>query len=233
MENRIRVLLANDQPMLQAGIANSLDQGCGFEVVGKAENIEDTIKQTIEIAPNIVLLDMEMAGGGAGAAKIISELCLSVRVVMLTASEDVGDLLAALKCGANGYVLKSVTARELRRILHDVAIGKVYAPPGLASAAVFGASQREATGSNNQLTVREWQILDFVAEGLTNREIGENLFLSEKTVKHHMTKIFGKLRVRNRTEAALLAKRRVRVAGDQIPTVHHELCINQLIRPAF
>jgi DNA-binding NarL/FixJ family response regulator len=128
---------------------------------------------------------------------------------MLTVSEEEDDVTAALRAGARAYVLKGVAARELARIVRAVAAGEVYVTPSLASNLLFGltgGSARQATSSLDELTERERQILELVASGDSNKEIAAQLYLSEKTVKHHMTNILQKLQVRNRVEAALMAR---------------------------
>jgi DNA-binding NarL/FixJ family response regulator len=127
---------------------------------------------------------------------------------MLTVSEDNDDLLAALKAGARGYVLKGVGARELANAVRSVAQGAVYVSPALASGILFEMARvPPQQDPMNSLTERERDILNLVAEGLTNREIGERLHLAEKTVKHYMTNVLQKLQVRSRVEAALLAQK--------------------------
>jgi DNA-binding NarL/FixJ family response regulator len=133
--------------------------------------------------------------------------------VILTASEQDDHLISALKIGARAFILKGVAARELLRILRAVNIGESYVPPALAASLLLelhepGAQLRKASENPlNELTARERDILENLASGLSNKEIGDKLFLSEKTVKHYMTNILQKLQVRNRVEAALLAQR--------------------------
>jgi DNA-binding NarL/FixJ family response regulator len=129
---------------------------------------------------------------------------------MLTVSEEEDDLMAALKAGARGYVLKGVAARELAQIVRRVHNGEVYVTPALAASVLVeltGEKKKahEAGSRLNQLTERERQVLELVAAGHSNKEIGDRVFLSEKTVKHHMSNILQKLQVRNRVEAALMA----------------------------
>ena len=120
------------------------------------------------------------------------------------------DVTAALRAGARAYVLKGVAARELVRILRDVAAGEVYVTPSLAANLLFeltsGGASRQTASPLDELTEREREILELVAGGDSNKEIAARLYLSEKTVKHHMTNILQKLQVRNRVEAALMAR---------------------------
>jgi DNA-binding NarL/FixJ family response regulator len=133
-----------------------------------------------------------------------------IKLVILTVSEDEDDVTAALRAGARAYVLKGVAARELVGIMRAVAAGEVYVTPSLAASLLFELSGGKV-GSHSpspldDLTERERQILERVAAGDSNKEIGAQLHLTEKTVKHHMTNILQKLQVRNRVEAALLAR---------------------------
>jgi DNA-binding NarL/FixJ family response regulator len=146
-----------------------------------------------------------MPGGGLEAARRIGEASPSTRVVMLTSSENEDDLLAAMEAGAKGYVLKGVAGRELRTILKAVHGGEVYVAPGLAYVMIRGLTRPRTRDPITELTTREREVLELVAAGLSNAEIGGRLGLAEKTVKHYMTAILGKLEVGSRVEAALLA----------------------------
>ena len=127
---------------------------------------------------------------------------------MLTVSEHKDDLLSAFKAGARGYVLKGVSARELANIISTVADGEVYVTPALAAGLLVEMTRGRLYDPLIELTDREQEIQQLVAKGLTNRQIGERLHLAEKTIKHYMTNILGKLHVRSRLEAALLVARR-------------------------
>ena len=147
-----------------------------------------------------------MPGGGLNAARDITAACPATRVVMLTVSEDEDDILAAMKAGASGYVLKGAGADEVAAVIRQVAAGEVYVAPALAWGLLREMS-RPRTSPLDELTPREREVLELVGEGLSNQEIGDRLGLAEKTIKHHMTNILGKLQVRSRVEAALLAYR--------------------------
>jgi len=147
-----------------------------------------------------------MPGGGIAAARDITSACPATRVVMLTVSEDEDDLLAAMKAGASGYVLKGAGATELIGVIRSVHAGQVYVAPALAWGLLREMS-KPRTSPLDELTAREREVLELVASGLGNQEIGDRLGLAEKTIKHYMTNILGKLQVRSRVEAALLAAR--------------------------
>jgi two-component system, NarL family, nitrate/nitrite response regulator NarL len=213
MSNKIRVVIVDDHVLFRDGLATILDAQDDLEVVGQGGSAEDAIRLARDLLPEIILLDLDMPGGGLEVARVISNECPVTRIVILTASEDDDHLIAALKTGTRGYVLKGVAARELMRILRAVAAGESYVPPALAASLLLelhepgAASRSKHTNPINELTERERQILEGLAAGLSNKEIGQKLFLSEKTVKHYITNILQKLQVRNRVEAALLAQK--------------------------
>ena len=206
MPNTIRILLADDHPLFREGVAHSLESEPDFEIIAQADSGEEAVELADRLHPDIVLLDVTMTGmGGIAAAEKIAANTPGVRIMMLTVSENRENLMAALKAGAHGYVLKGVSASELRAITRRVASGEAYVPPALAADMLTEFSQPHPLDSFSQLTARENEILQLLSQGLTNREIGEKMFLAEKTVKHYMTSIMQKLHVRSRTEAALIA----------------------------
>jgi DNA-binding NarL/FixJ family response regulator len=180
--------------------------------VGQGDTSADAHSLTRELLPDIILLDIGIPGGGIQTARNIAGDCPATKIVMLTVSEDEENLAEALRAGARAYILKGVSAHELTRILTAVAGGEVYVTPSLANSLLAEKSDSHPEVEppvNNlmQLTSREYQILEQVATGASNKEIASRLFLSEKTVKHYMTNILQKLQVRNRVEAALFAHR--------------------------
>lgn len=213
MPDRIRIVLVDDHPLLREGVANTLAAETDFEVVGQGANADDALRLASELLPDLILLDISMEGGGLNAARSIATACPIVTIVMLTVSEDEEDVLAALKAGARGYVLKGVSGPELIRIVRAVHAGDPYVSPALAASLLVELPRDPRAASPPQdpladLTSRERQILEHVAMGRSNKEVAGALFLAEKTVKHYMTNILQKLHVRNRVEAALLAQGR-------------------------
>jgi DNA-binding NarL/FixJ family response regulator len=209
MSDPIRILIADDHPLFREGVALSLSREPDLEIVGQASSGEEAFTLAGNLLPDVLLLDVVMPGmGGIAAARHIAAAWPVICIMMLTVSEDNDDLLAALKAGARGYVLKGVGARELANAVRAVAHGSVYVSPTLASGILFEMARVPPQQDPiNSLTERERDILNLVAEGLTNREIGERLHLAEKTVKHYMTNVLQKLQVRSRVEAALLAQK--------------------------
>ena len=206
MSEPIQVLVVDDHPLFRQGVVHSLGSDPGLRVVGETASGEDALKLALELRPDVVLLDISMPGwGGLETAQKINTACPATKIVMLTVSEDKDKLFAAFKAGARAYVLKGVSARELVRVVRSTAKGDVYVSPALASEMLVSLTQTRAASPLQELTQREREILDLIGTGMTNREIGARIFLSEKTVKHYVSNILEKLRVRSRVEAALLA----------------------------
>lgn len=203
----IRIILADDHPIFRDGLVNSIEETGDFTVVGVGENAKDAIALANEHRPDVALLDLSMPGGGIAAAAEITRQTSASHVAMLTVSEDDADVTAALEAGAIGYILKGVSAEELRRVLSRVAQGEAHITPALAARVLNIMRKPRAADKSpiESLTAREEQILRRVAKGMSNREIAEDLSLQEKTIKHYMTEILGKLQARNRVEAAIIA----------------------------
>ena len=212
MSEQIRIVVADDHPLFREGVVRSLGEAGDFDVVAEAGTGPEAVAYCKDVLPDVVLLDVSMPGGGIEAAAAISRSCPAVSIAMLTVSEQDADLLAAMKAGARGYVLKGVASHELARILRDIAAGQSYVSPSLAARVLSTMREDDEAKKRDDpmdtLTHREEEILELVAKGLSNREVGAALGLQEKTVKHYMTNILGKLHVRNRVEAALVAKER-------------------------
>lgn len=209
MDKIIRLVLADDHPIYREGVARTLADAGGIEVVGQAADGEAAVAVVTECQPDLVLLDISMPkGGGLPALARIRQLAHPPKVAMLTASEEDDALMQALRLGALGYVLKGAGAGELVEVVRGLAEGQAYVSPGLAARLLVGLRARGAAPANpmEDLTKREEDILRLVAQGLSNREAGQALDLQEKTVKHYMTAILQKLHVRNRVEAAMLAR---------------------------
>ncbi len=206
MSDYVSIVVADDHPLFRQGVVQSLAAHEGFSVVGEAGTGEEAVILVSETNPDVLLLDIAMPGSG-GLATIEHVIATSpmTQVLMLTVSEDPDDLMTALRAGARGYVLKGVPAQGLVDAVEAVTGGEVFVSPALASAILYEMTHEDPINPLDDLTERERQVLQLVGQGLTNREIGEELFLAEKTVKHYMTSVLQKLRVRSRVEAALLA----------------------------
>lgn len=207
----IRVVIVDDHELLREGVAHTLQAALDFDVIGQGATAAEAIRLCCDLLPDVLLLDITIPGGGLPAAQAIGDLCPVTKIVMLTVSEQEDDVLTALKAGARAYVLKGVPAHQLIGILRDVAAGAVWVTPSLAASLLQELSRLPAVRSSQapatslaELTEREREVLQLVAAGHSNKEIGQQLSLTEKTVKYYMTNILQKLQVRNRVEAALL-----------------------------
>lgn len=209
MSDRIQIVIVDDHPLFRDGLSQTLKAEHDIEIVGQATTAAEALALASELLPDVVLLDITIPGGGLNAARTIAAASPVTKIIMLTASEAEEDVLAALKAGARGYILKGVSGHELVKIVRAVNTGEAYVTPTLAASLLSemqAERPRAAGGPLDELTERERQILEKVAAGLSNKEIAAQLFLAEKTVKHYMTNILQKLHVRNRVEAALLAQ---------------------------
>jgi DNA-binding NarL/FixJ family response regulator len=203
----IRIIVADDHPLYLEGVVHALQSADTIVVVGQATDAAGAVALAQEHMPDLALLDVTMPGGGLRATREITTVCPATKVVMLTASDDEDTLLAALKAGASGYVVKGVSARDLVGVLRSIAAGAVYVAPALAGRILLELTKGRTSNPLDDLTAREHAVLELVATGLSNQEIGQRLDLAEKTIKHYMTNILAKLHVRSRVEAALLAQK--------------------------
>ncbi len=212
MKDKISVVVVDDHPLFREGVVNTIEAEPDMEITGQGATAKEALHLAKDMLPDIVLLDIAMPGGGLNAVQAISASCPVTKIVMLTVSEEEDDVVRALRAGARAYILKGVSARELVRILRSVNSGEVYVTPALAANILLEMTGdlskiKPERGPLDELTERETEVLELLAEGCSNREIGKRLYISEKTVKHYMTNILQKLHVHNRVEAALMAQR--------------------------
>jgi two-component system, NarL family, nitrate/nitrite response regulator NarL len=204
-----RVLLADDHLLFRKGLAQLLNSQPDFQVVGEANDGLEALAKARELMPDLILLDVNMPRcDGRAATRLIKAELPYVVVVMLTVSDDEQDLFAALKNGAQGYLLKKIDPAELFDQLRGLARGEAALSRLMANKLLkeFAHSQ-PMLASEAALTPREQQVLQLVARGLTNREIAETLVVAENTVKNHLRNILAKLHVENRVQAAAYALR--------------------------
>lgn len=209
----IRVAIFDDHPIMRGGLLHTFEREEGFEVVGEGGSCAEAVRIAEMLLPDLILLDISMPGDGLEAARIISRNCPAIRIIMLTAHDSEQYVVEALRGGASGYLVKGVSSEELVKTARAVHEGEGYVSPGLA-AKLLGTRVRNLPSTPSawkivDLTAREEEILKFVCEGQSNREIGENIGLTEKTIKHYMTNILQKLHARNRVEAAVIGKERL------------------------
>ena len=207
--DKIRLVIVDDHSIFREGMLSVLATEPDIEIVGQGASAEDAVRLARELLPDIIFLDISMPGGGLNAAQTIVENYPVVKIIILTGSEGESHVMTALKTGARAYVLKGVAARELVNILHMVQAGEIYVTPTLAanllSEMSIGSRNEPLESTFDKLTEREHEILALIAAGTSNKEIGLQLHLTEKTVKHYVTNILQKLQVHNRVQAAILA----------------------------
>jgi len=210
----MRVLLADDHVLFRDGVA-SLLVTWDHEVVGQVSDGNAAVAAVAALHPDVVLMDVAMpAGGGLDATRRISTMDHAPAIVMLTASEAIDDVFAAIKAGARGYLLKNLESGELRAMLDAVARGEAAITPDIAARILSelaggGRSVGEAAASSDpdQLTERELEVLQLVVDGRRNKEIAAELGISENTVKYHLRNILDKLHARSRAEMVARAVR--------------------------
>jgi DNA-binding NarL/FixJ family response regulator len=208
----VTLLLADDHTLFRDGLRELIKHWKEFRVVGEAENGQEAVDLCRQQRPDIVLMDVQMpVMNGVEATRRILAESPSIQVVMLTMSVEERDLFEALKQGARGYVLKNISARELRERLREVVRGEVPLSAAIATKILAEFNRQRAAkenGTYEPLTEREIQILQFVVEGLSNEEIGVRLFLSDQTVKKQLSNVMQKLHLNNRVQIAVYAVRK-------------------------
>lgn len=199
----VRVLVVDDQQLVRDGIASLLGIQPGIEVVGTAADGAEAVAKALESAPDVVLMDVRMPGmDGVAATRALRRDLPACRVVMLTTFDDDEYVTQALRAGASGYLLKDLGAADLAAAVRLTHAG--VAPLAAGVAARLAVAPAEPGGG--ALTAREVEILRLVAKGATNREIGRALFVSEGTVKNHVSRMLSRLGLRDRTQAAIYAR---------------------------
>lgn len=200
----IRVLIVDDHPVVRAGLVALVDAADDLEVVGTASTGLEAVGAAAALAPDVVLMDLRMPDldGDEATARIIAANP-AARVVILTTYESDDAILSAIEAGASGYLLKAAPEAELLAGVRAVAAGEVALAPGVAALLVKRAASPSDPGPG--LSARELEVLRLVAQGLSNRQIGEKLFLGEATVKTHLLHAFAKLEVSDRTRAVTRA----------------------------
>jgi len=218
-EERVRILIVDDHVLFRVGIAQILSKESDLEVVGEAEDARSAMDAALDTSPNIILMDLSLPSpGGIETTQRIKRELPSVSIIVLAVQEDEDALFDAIKAGAAAFILKDVSPDDLVNIIRRVANGeylindKVFSQPAVASRvlkefrelAVYG---QEAAPIFAPLSPREVEILDNIAQGMTNKQVAYTLSISEQTVKNHMSSILRKLSVNDRTQAVVYAMR--------------------------
>ena len=206
---RISVLIADDHALIREGIKQILELEEDIHVVGEANNGEEAFELASKLEPDIILLDINMPKtNGIEALRRFKDMGITSKVIILTIHEDREYILKTLKLGANGYMLKDSSANSLIEGIRRVAKGENYIQSSVAdlvSASSDDSMEDKSIEQINSLTNREYEVLMLIAEGLNNKDIAERLYISEKTVKNHVSNIFKKLELNDRVQAAIFA----------------------------
>ncbi|MEA3397062.1 MAG: response regulator transcription factor [Chloroflexota bacterium] len=210
----IRVLLADDQRLMREGLRVLLDLTPDIRVVGEAGDGVEAVEQARQLSPDVVLMDVRMPRlDGVAATRRLHDACPEVKVIILTTFDDDEYVFEGLRAGAVGYLLKDAPSEQLVEAIRAAACGEAFIQPSVTRKVVAEFARlterkhhRRAQPLVKPLSAREMEVLALVAEGLSNREIGERLFITAGTVKNHVSNILSKLSVRDRTQAILRAQ---------------------------
>lgn len=217
VSKQIRVLLADDHAVVRTGIRTFLERSGDIEVVAEAGDGAEARDLIEQLLPDVAVLDIQMPGlTGIEVARQIRAHRLPVGILVLTAYEEDPYIAAVLKAGANGYVLKTASPQEIIQAVHDVFQGKSFLDEAILSKVMAQISQQVSLPFTNSLTDREMEILALIARGWTNKAIGNELSISDRTVQGHIAKIFEKLQVSSRTEAVMKAVASGLISADLI-----------------
>jgi two-component system NarL family response regulator len=213
-EDPIRVLIVDDHALFRRGLQMVLEGETDIDVVGEASDGHEAIERAESTTPDVVLMDVRMPKrSGIEATRMIKDTLPSTKILMLTISDEEADLYEAIKAGASGYLLKEISIEEVADAVRAVQQGQSLISPSMASkllnefAAMVKRRDERTQVPGPRLTERELEVLKLVAKGLNNRDIGQELFISENTVKNHVRNILEKLHLHSRMEAVVYAVR--------------------------
>jgi DNA-binding NarL/FixJ family response regulator len=216
-QNEVRILIADDHALIREGLRKVLEMEDDLVVVGEAQDGPTTLARVQELRPDVVTLDVSMPGmSGVEVARRLREEAPATKVIILTVHDDPDVLMEAVRVGGQGYLLKDAEPAVLVAAIRTVQAGGTYFPPELMGHLVedyrkvtkeAAAAGEASAGGKPPLTEREGEILRLIAQGASNRDIAERLFISEKTVKNHVSSVLRKLELEGRTQAAIFALR--------------------------
>jgi len=208
--DRIRVLIADDHPLFREGLHGLLESLPDTEVVGEATTGAEVVREAKTLQPDVILMDIKMPGiNGIEATRQIVAASPHISILMVTMLEDDESVFAAMRAGARGYVLKGANQAEMLRAIRAVASGEAIFAPGIAKRVLsFFTAARPSVPARvfPELSERETELLALIAQGSTNQEIAEQLGLTLKTVRNHVSNIFSKLQVADRAQAVIRAR---------------------------
>lgn len=214
----VRILLADDHPIVREGLRNLLETQPDFEVIAECANGEEAVRMVTQLHPDVLLLDLEMpVMDGVETIRRLSQQTGMPRIIVFTAFDDDERIIHAIQAGANGYLLKDAPREEIFKAIHVAMSGGSLLQPVVASKLLHHVGQQQQRnipirGSMpmqvEELTERELEVLRLLAQGMPNKEIATHLIISERTAKFHVSSIMGKLGATNRTEAVSLAVQR-------------------------
>jgi two-component system response regulator DevR len=214
MSDQIRVMLVDDHEVVRMGLRTLLERRDNLAVVGEAGTVEESISVAATSKPDVIVMDIRLPdGSGVDATREIRDTSPDTKVIMLTSYADDEAVYGSIMAGASGYLLKQTRGQDLAAAIERVAAGESLLDPSVTDK-VLERMRRLSEGETDELAVlspQERKILGFIAEGKTNKEIAEEIFLSDKTVKNYVSSILSKLNLRRRSEAAaFIAERRAR-----------------------
>jgi len=206
----VRIFLLDDHEVVRQGIAELLEGVEGFEIVGEAGTAAEAVPRILAARPDVAVLDMRLPdGSGIDVCREVRSVLPDTHCLILTSYDDQDAVLASVMAGASGYVRKEVRAAALIDAIRQAAMGRSLIDPALIVKVMQSAQQiPESNDQLASLTEREREVLDLIAEGLTNRQIGERMFLSDKTVKNYVSSLLNKLGMQRRTQAAVFVAER-------------------------
>jgi len=219
--NKIRILLADDHPLLRQALRSVLEKQHDFEIIAEACDGEEAVKLATELIPDIVIMDISMPNlNGLEATKQIKANCPKIAILVLTVHSDSEHILSILQAGAGGYLTKSVYGEEVINAVHALVSGEVVLSPSISRQilkyAFKNITKPQSYDLDEKITTRELEVLRLAAKGVSNRDIALSLDLGLRTVKGHLAEIFLKLNVASRTEAVIVSLRKGIITLDDI-----------------